>query len=317
MSITGGIIIYVSSKNLSELDFMNMNIRIEKGPIFVRGLSRSGGTLLVTILDSHPSISMSYELYPTLFDDTLKGDVLAQVTERLISNKFRKDKVVEFVPAFFKFVARAERGGIDAPTLGKLLDLFIRKYGDLDSYEMKLLFIEKCCKHKMQKDIKSYWGLKCNNSYLNYLSIWPKANFINIIRDGRDVLASQLNTGAFKNSPAELGISWSNTHLKFRELMNEIPNQAFEIRYEDLVCSPEIELRVLIEKLNLPFNISMLNHSKRDLTLFKSHHLSMEQVKNPISNNQIGRWKKDLSAEVIEQFLSKARGTMLRFGYEV
>lgn len=39
---------------------------LEDSPIFVRGYSRSGGTLMVTILDAHPDIAMSYELYPNL-----------------------------------------------------------------------------------------------------------------------------------------------------------------------------------------------------------------------------------------------------------
>jgi len=38
----------------------------ENNPIFIRGYSRSGGTLMVTILDAHPEIAMSYELYPNL-----------------------------------------------------------------------------------------------------------------------------------------------------------------------------------------------------------------------------------------------------------
>ena len=42
------------------------SISAEDAPVFVRGLSRSGGTLLVTLLDAHPEIAMSYELYPTL-----------------------------------------------------------------------------------------------------------------------------------------------------------------------------------------------------------------------------------------------------------
>ena len=44
-----------------------------EAPIFVRGLSRSGGTLMVTILDAHPDLAMSYELYPSLLEPDGSG----------------------------------------------------------------------------------------------------------------------------------------------------------------------------------------------------------------------------------------------------
>ena len=40
-------------------------------PIFIRGLSRSGGTLMVTLLDAHPDIAMSYELYPQMLEEDI------------------------------------------------------------------------------------------------------------------------------------------------------------------------------------------------------------------------------------------------------
>lgn len=294
-----------------------MNNETENKPIFIRGMSRSGGTLLVTVLDAHPSISMSYELYPTLFDDHLDSELLQQVAEKLSKNKFKKDKIAQTVPAFTKFISRAERGGIDNVTLGTLLIDFLARHGSIKTTEDRLQFIAECCKYKMRRDKKQYWGLKCSNRYQDYLAVWPQAIFLNIIRDGRDVLASQMNTGSFSHTPKELGISWSNTHQKFRELMKQIPNQAFEIKYEELVRSPEVELRVLMQKMGLPFDVALLNHADRDLTLFKSHHLSMEQVKKPINDNKIGRWKKDVSEADLQEFLREAKDTLIEFGYEV
>ena len=294
-----------------------MNSDTEKKPIFIRGMSRSGGTLLVTILDVHSLISMSYELYPTLFDDHLDNELLKNVAETLSKNKFKKDKIAKTVPAFTKFVNRAERGGVDNITLGVLLMDFLARHGSIKTTEERLQFIAECCKYKLRRDKKQYWGLKCNNHYQDYLAVWPQAIFLNIIRDGRDVLASQMNTGSFTHTPKELGISWSNTHRKFRELMKQIPNQAFEIKYEELVRSPEVELRVLMQKIGLPFDMASLNHADYDLTLFKSHHLSMEQVKKPINDNKIGRWKKDVSDKDLQEFLCEAKDTLIEFGYEV
>jgi hypothetical protein len=149
------------------------------------------------------------------------------------------------------------------------------------------------------------------------LGIWPKSRFVNIIRDGRDVLASQLNTGDFKNSPSSLGKSWVSTHRRFRELMINYPEQAFEIKYEDLTANPEKELRLLMEKLKLSFDDRLLNHNSCDLTLFKSHHMSLDAIRKPINESQIGRWRKDLTSQQLEEFLAEAKYGLQEFGYEI
>ena len=41
--------------------------------VFTFGISRSGTTLLTTILDSHPDVSMGYELLPIGIDDAEKA----------------------------------------------------------------------------------------------------------------------------------------------------------------------------------------------------------------------------------------------------
>lgn len=289
----------------------------EESPIFVRGLSRSGGTLLVTLLDSHPQVSMSYELYPTVFDTSLTREYSLELARLLAKGKFKKSLTDKIAPGFTKFILRAERGGIQNKKLAELITTHLNHHDDFQSRDSKYEFIAMCCKYKMQHEGKLYWGSKCTNSYDEYLQIWPKSRFVNIIRDGRDVLASQLNTGDFKNTPSSLGKSWVSTHRRFRELMKHYPEQAFEIKYEDLTANPEKELRVLMEKLKLPFDDRLLNHNSCDLTLFKSHHMSLDAIRKPINESKIGRWKKDLSKQQLDEFLSEAKDGLLEFGYDV
>lgn len=289
----------------------------EKSPIFVRGLSRSGGTLLVTLLDSHPLVSMSYELYPTVFDASLSRKYSLELAKALGKGKFKKSLTEKSAPGFTKFILRAERGGINNKKLAELMETHLINHIDFQSEISKYEFIAMCCKHKMYKEEKLYWGSKCTNSYDDYLAIWPNSRFVNIIRDGRDVLASQLNTGDFKNSPSALGKSWVSTHRKFRKLMTHNPEQAFEIKYEALTSNPDKELRLLMEKLKLPFNDRLLNHNSCDLTLFKSHHMSLDAIKKPINESKIGRWKNDLSEQQLNEFISEARDGLIEFGYDV
>lgn len=293
---------------------MNSN---ESAPIFVRGLSRSGGTLLVTLLDSHPQVSMSYELYPSIFDTSLTRDYLVKLAEIMSKDNYNKSLTIESAPAFTKFILRAERSGIYSKKLAALIKTHLEHYHDFQSQASKYGFIALCGKQKMHDEAKLYWGSKCTNSFYDYLEIWPTARFINIIRDGRDVLASQMNTGSFRHTPKDLGISWSKTHQKFRQLISQVPKQAFEIKYENLVRFPDVELRALMQKLGLPFDEALLNHENSDLTLFNSHHLSMAQVKNPINDSKIGRWKKDLTEDMLKEFNLEAKNTLIELGYEV
>ena len=55
-----------------------------KDPIFVKGISRSGGTLLVTLLDAHPDIAMQYEMYPENLFQNRKNSEPVSVRKRQI-----------------------------------------------------------------------------------------------------------------------------------------------------------------------------------------------------------------------------------------
>ena len=84
-----------------------------------------------------------------------------------------------------------------------------------------------------------------------------------------------------------------------------------------MVQKPLDQLRKITDFLNLKFNNSMLSHTKANLTLFRSNHLSLNEVRNPINDGKIGRWKKDLADADLKLFLSVARDTLIEFDYEV
>ena len=49
--------------------------------VFAFGISRTGTTLLTTVLDSHPDVSMGYELLPTGIDDAAAASQLILSTD--------------------------------------------------------------------------------------------------------------------------------------------------------------------------------------------------------------------------------------------
>ena len=296
-------------------------------PIFVRGVSRSGGTLLVTILDAHPEIAMSYELYPDLlYTDTGRN---------LLSRMFFRRKIKGLIKLFSTpgdtkslarsikdknlrtFFLRCLRGNMDSKSFVRLLLQHSNEGSDFSNVQSCLRFIGNCGIEKMNKMNKSRWGMKCTSQFNEYLEMWPRAYFINIIRDGRDVLASQLNTGKFNRHPAETARRWVETHKLFKELVRSAKVKAYEVYYEKLVCQPREEIKKLCGFLEIAFDESMLEYYAQDLTIYNepTGHLSFKRIIQPIDMSMIGRWKRDLNKQHLEEFYAIAMDTMSELGY--
>ncbi len=298
-------------------------------PVFVRGMSRSGGTLMVTLLDAHPAIAMSYELYPVVlvgptasknFAAENPGPLELADLERLPWRRARKPlKMLEEhgFHAFRTFAARAWRSGVEPQTLLDCMRDHWRDGDDLASLSGRLRYIERVGLEKMRRQHKSRWGAKCSSDFETYLELWPDARFLNMVRDGRDVLASQKTTGSFQPQPAALGQSWASLHRRFHELVERPNVHAMEVIYEDLAHRPEETVERICTFLDVPFEREMLDFNKRDLTIYQrpQGHLSISRITQPIDASKIGRWREDLAETEAAAFVEAARPEMERLGY--
>jgi Sulfotransferase domain len=284
-------------------------------PIFVRGMSRSGGTLLVTLLDAHRDIAMSYELYPNLLEAGGALDLAALA--KGLQSRWQTLRLESLIPEknVRTFFARCERGGISLGESGALLQRLISEGLGFATDRGRFRFVELLGLEKMRKAGKSRWGMKCSNDLDAYLNSWKSCCFLNVLRDGRDVLASQLNTGDFKNSPADVARGWMNTHTRFEHYVATPGVNARMVRYEHLVTEPEPELRGIFEFLGLPFDPATLKHQDQDLTVFKASHLSKKRVQQSVDATKVGRWRRDLSPQQLEEFMAAAGPAMTHFGY--
>jgi hypothetical protein len=285
-------------------------------PVFVRGYSRSGGTLAVTVLDAHPQIAMSYELYPHLLETEDHQAAVRDVRAALTRGKNLERQASRiFMQPLRRYFARCARGGLTATKVLELLDDFEAADLTFETEEGRFRFMERCCLAKVQATGKAIWGLKCAGRYETYLHFWPKARFVNMLRDGRDVLASQLTTGSFNKTPEDVAKGWISTHTRFRDMVESGDMRGFELRYESLVTDPETEVRRLCKFLGVPFAPAMLQYYKHDLTIYKADHLSKDRVSQPIDNSRVGRWKKDVSLEALDRFMAVADEALKTFGY--
>ena len=275
-------------------------------PIFVHGMSRSGGTLAATILDAHPEVAMSYELYPWMLEDAPAG--LAQAFDDAPTVRKGATKLPPNLKTFF---LRGERSGLGTAEIAEAL----HARDDLSTEAGRITLVARLARAKMRMTGKSRWGVKCGIDFAGYTAMWPGARFVGIVRDGRDVLASQQTTGSFDRDAAHIARAWVRDFAAFQALIDDQDVQALRVRYESLVAGPEPEIRRIAEFAGVEFDERMLHHSEQELTVFDAHHLSMDRITVPIDATQVGRWRRDVSPEDIEAFWTVAGDTMAAAGY--
>jgi len=283
-----------------------------EGPVFVRGLSRSGGTLVVTMLDAHPSISMSYELYPNMLIDAPAEDLHQVAAQLEDGNKVPAD----WPNRFRTFFVRTARGGLDLAEVAGLLRDHAEAGLGFDNNAGRVGFVERCGQLKRHKEGKARWGAKCDSRYADYTEALPTASFLNVVRDGRDVLASQLTTGSFNTSAEQLAASWTRTHEKFRRMVRNGRIRGHEIVYERLVADPAAVAAEVCAFLGEDFDDQMLTFHQLDLSIFDATHLSMDRISQPVDESKVGRWRRELSDADVAAFEAVAGPTMREFGYE-
>jgi hypothetical protein len=291
---------------------------------FVRGLSRSGGTLMATIMDAHPDVAMSYETYEHLLvPDKSTGYQLEDILEKISTDLLSSLKNILFSKNsktdsnFKKFVGRAERAGINQQTLAKLFKEHFEAGFSLDTFKERMLFVERLTREKMQRDHKQYWGAKIVSIYDQLDELYPDAHYMFMLRDGRDIAASRKKVGDFNQTIEHIADGWCQQIKKFEKFANKTNDRAFFVHYENLAHDPENELKALMDKLGLPWSDRLLNYHDLNLSIHRhpTGHLSGKQVKSPINTSSIGRWKKDLTKEETERFEAQAGNMLEKLGY--
>jgi hypothetical protein len=276
--------------------------------VFVVGAARSGTTLLQRMLDAHPQLAVVNETYwlPRKFRERSGLTHEGMVTEALLplllaSPKFARMGVGEDDLArllsdgqpirYQRFVARifdlyAERAG--KPLAGDKSPGYVRKIGRIHE-------------------------------------LWPRARFVHIIRDPRDVCLSMLDWHSGERTAGQYG-TWSmdpvvSTALYWRysvgigrEAGTTLgPELYLEIRYEDLVAGTGRELRRICEFLGLPYAETMTRfHEGR--TRRKPGRSSKAQWLPPTAG--LRDWRTQLSGGDVERVEAAVDDLLAELGYE-
>lgn len=216
------------------------------GPLFVVGAPRSGTKLLRTLLNQHSRIGIpdyETEFLPRMLDIQGRWDLhSAQGFEDFYA----------WATRFMYFKYMDEEGRLIRPE---------QWLAAAPSRTTAGLF-EGLCRHDggIPLGTQGIWGDKSPN-YRNNLpqlrQLYPKARFVHIVRDVRDVVLSSQK--AWGKDPVRNAQRWMDELSACRAWGQSFgPTAWLEIRYEDLVQDPEPWLRAICRFVGVPFEPAML-----------------------------------------------------------
>ncbi|WP_274476447.1 sulfotransferase family protein [Mangrovimonas aestuarii] len=163
------------------------------------------------------------------------------------------------------------------------------------------------------------WGDKTpiNTIFIDKIAkIFPKAQYIHIVRDPRDVVCSYVKANLYDDYFEALKF-WKEANRKAELLRKQLPEDRFyQIRYEDLVKSPDSELKKICDFLGVDYSPEMLlfwkNKNELGDVKYNQHH---DNIGNPISTASVGKWKKILSNDELQYIETNAAEQIQKYSY--
>lgn len=283
------------------------------------GMSRSGTTLLTTILDSHPEISMGYELLPVdlpsiastikLLDEAIKecaGDSEA-------CGDLLRAKDFKSLGTFVKRCART------LTTIQELKDICLAFESDgcdsFDGIEMRTRLSLAVVQNKMRKEETTSCGFKINSPSIDVFdSVIPDGRFIYILRDPRDVVASHFANN-FNRTLEHICKAWVNYVKQFDKFAKNNPDRACLVRYEDLVAKPQETLSKTLQQVGVSFAPEILRFFDSKASVHRGGHVNSNNLKKNFYSTSVARWQQDLSIDQIHEIQLKCSEFMQRYKY--
>jgi hypothetical protein len=275
--------------------------------LFIVGAARSGTTLVQRLLDAHPMLAVVNETYwvPRKFRErtglTRDGLVTRALIDQLMASpKFNRmglslDDLTRLMPS--------DDAITYARYVSSLFDLFATRHG------------------------KSLAGDK-TPGYVRRMAqlheLFPCARFVHIIRDPRDLCLSMLEWSSGENTAGQFGtwaedpvtstaLYWRMSVGLGRQLGAQLGEDIYhEVRYEDLVTSPERAITGLCAFLGLPYEPRMTRYHEGK-TRTKPGRSSKAQWL-PVTPG-LRSWTNQLAVDAIERIETVTGDLMAEVGY--
>jgi hypothetical protein len=277
-------------------------------PLFIGACPRSGTTLLRVLLDNHPDLAIPHEtnfVRPLWWQRHRFGDLRDPENRRAAAEWIftaghggRRIRV--------KRIRRrdaVERVASAPPTVGSLVEACFALHAELQG--------------------KPRWGDKrpAYSGFIGMLfAMFPDAQYVNVVRDPRGAVASQVPMGWDEPDvavPAAIA-RWKEAIRRTDRFARRLrPDQLLDVRYEDLTSEPERELRRICAFTGLRVDDdtldAMLTGERRTLEgQFRGPH---ERLREPVGTMSVERWRERLTPPQVALVERATSSEMRRFGY--
>jgi hypothetical protein len=273
-------------------------------PVIVVGCPRSGTTMLQLMLHAHPRIAIPPEtrfvlnVYRERRDF---GDLSVPANRRALARRIVEHQETRFCDLGLDTEDVVERITAGPGTLGSALGTVFQQYA--------------------ARFGKPRWGDK-RPAYLHNIDIllrlFPDAQFINIVRDGRDCVASLKEMSWHRKDIYATVAAWARAVDDARRAARRLgPRQWHEVRYEDLVADPHGRLAAMCAYLGEEYHPAMAEPSavaQVAVPSFKTWHALTHA---PVTTQRVQSWQTRLDPEEIALCEAALGSRLVASGYEL
>lgn len=263
-----------------------------RDPVFVVGHGRSGTSILATLIRKHLQVAFGTESqFFIRYHRQLAryGDLARGPKRRLLVEDLSRER----------FFQRSKKYGVRLDVDRAVREAKPHTYAGVLAAIMR----QNAECQQMER-----WGDK-TPEYTAHLpllhGLFPEAQYIHIVRDGRDVALSgyRMHFGA-KNAYAAAR-QWSHVLSQVQAFALTMPNDAFmELRYEDLLTNPVETFARIIAFLDIEDPDGQVSATVG------------QSAAHDLRAGNFGKWKRDLSRREQDMFVAIAGSHLARYGYE-
>lgn len=273
--------------------------------ILMIGTQRSGSNLMRLMLNQIPTIEAPHpphilqRLMPLMssYKDLSDASTFAQLVDDVC-------QLVELNPVPWEGVVLDRQDIANRCTQNSLVAVFSAVYDVLAETRDAETW---CC-----KSLSNVHYVPEIDEYL------PKAKYLYLYRDGRDVAVSFKKAVVGQKHFYHIAQDWAKAQraaLKMRQKFDE--SQFFSISYESLTGSPEESLKALCKFLEVEYSPSMMSfHESSEAKNTASSSSLWDNVTKPIMNQNTKKFLKQASEEEVRIFELVAGDVLDALGYE-